>query len=81
MVAEIDLKSIGSIPVLVRVQSSAPNINGEIQMSETKDRPIKDIIISIRLAIKEQKIKGQFARDLEKLCVFAYRNMNNNGEM
>jgi len=45
-------------------------------MSETKDRPIKDIITSIQLAISENKIKGQLARDLERVCVFAMKINN-----
>ena len=35
---------------------------------ETIDRPIKDIIDSIMEAVVKGKIKGQLARDLEKLC-------------
>lgn len=37
------------------------------------DRPIKDIIDSMRLVIRKSADngKGQFSRDLEKLCVYA----------
>lgn len=37
------------------------------------DRPISDIIMSITRLIVDGKIKGQLARDLEKLCVAAQR--------
>lgn len=38
---------------------------------EVTDRPTKDIIRSVMLLITSNKIKGQFARDLEKLCTLA----------
>ena len=35
------------------------------------DRPLKEIVGSMSLLIMEKKVKGQFARDLEKLCITA----------
>lgn len=42
-------------------------------MTETRDRTAKDIIVSMMHLITTGKIKGQFARDLEKLCIIAKR--------
>jgi hypothetical protein len=38
---------------------------------ETKDRPIRDIIDSLQLLIMSGKLKGQLARDIDKLCAAA----------
>jgi hypothetical protein len=42
-------------------------------MSELKHRDIKDIIDSMFKLIESKKISGQFAMDLNDLCAFAYR--------
>lgn len=34
-------------------------------------RPIPDIVQSMMLLIKNGRVKGQFARDLEALCIAA----------
>lgn len=39
---------------------------------KTEDRDIKDIIQSVQLLILNKKVKGQLARDLDKLCAAAF---------
>ncbi len=40
-------------------------------MNQTADRPINEIVQSIMLLVKDGRVKGQLARDLEKLCFAA----------
>lgn len=48
-------------------------------MAQVIDRPVADIIRSVQRLIVEGKIKGQFAKDLDKLCIYAAR-AGNKGE-
>lgn len=39
----------------------------------TVDRPVDEIVRSMMALITNGRVKGQFARDLEKLCAIAER--------